>query len=91
MVISRRDFGVMVAKGVGLSVLVTSHGSFSNAGKFLSENPTEAKIKISTIEGVRYPASFLRFVKHARFDSSEDAIASVQDGRIAYRLEIVAT
>lgn len=85
MIKARRVF-CKTALAAGLATF----SKFSLAGNLGRSLTTSSEYQIDLIEGRYYPPSFIQYAKNARFSSPEEAVESVFDRRLAFRLKVVA-
>lgn len=81
MAATRRHFITTLAKGIG-GISIVGLAPLSA----LAASQTGKGVRIQAIPGRDYPTGFLRFIEKARFDTPAEAVASVRDRRLAYKL-----
>jgi|AntAceMinimDraft_17_1070374.scaffolds.fasta_scaffold102152_2 hypothetical protein len=80
---SRRKFTSRLLKGsLAVGVLI----SLPNGYGSIVSMQTYA---IEPIPDRHYPRSFLNYISYARFTSTAEAVASVRDSRLAYRVVLL--
>jgi|GEM_PF-1688456 len=80
MMYSRREF---IVKG---SVCITAAGVVAIVPNSLQKKFTSRQFLIVPLAGHTYSEGFKHFVEKARFDSPQEAVASVRNSKIPFRV-----
>jgi hypothetical protein len=87
--VNRRNFISVTAKGALFLSLAPCYSSYAKEPKPTFARLAPRGVRIHPLDGLRYPQSFLDFAAGARFGSVDEAVASVQDSRLAFRVETI--